>query len=107
MRGSEYKLLQDSGTYCAPFPFPHAQLVTYEPKPVRGMHPDPLGAVGKSFWEDVIGTLLPWEVEKEKAPIPNPASFVGVGITFRRDLNGALLIHQIMQVCPLNLTALS
>ena len=51
--------------------------MTYEPKPVRGMHPDPLGAVGKSFWEDVIGTLLPWEVEKEKAPIPQPRFLCG------------------------------
>jgi len=27
-------------------------------------------------------------------------AIVGVGITFRRDLSGALLIHQIVQVCP-------
>jgi hypothetical protein len=55
---------------------------------------------GESFWEDLIGTLLPWEVKKQK-PLPGASTaIVGVGITFRRDLSGALLIHQIVQVCP-------
>ena len=61
--------------------------------------PNPLEAVGESFWYDVIGVLFPWEVEQKK-PAASGA-IAGVGITFRRDFSGALLIHHIVPVCLL------
>ena len=82
-----------------------------------GLHPDALGAVGESFWQDVVGALFPWEVDPGRAPTttddivgvlfpweaqqkkaPRTGNIVGIGITFRREQSDALLIHHIVQV---------
>ena len=62
--------------------------------------PEPLAEAEKAFlhgfWHVVVGVLFPWELEQQK----NTASgtITGIGITFRRDSSGALLVHQIVPV---------
>ena len=79
---------------------PREQMVPFEQANVNEFHPDPLGAVGESFWNDVVGVLFPWELAKAPTKTSNSSnSIVGIGITFRRDFGGALLVHQIVLVC--------
>jgi hypothetical protein len=40
--------------------------------------------------------LFPWELEQQKKTASG--TITGVGITFRRDSSGALLVHQIVPV---------
>ena len=78
-----------------------------------------VGAVGNSFWKDVVGGLFPWEFPgratqtvtdldilgvllpwefEQKNQLPRAAAgFCGVGIIFRRHLSGALLVHQLVR----------
>jgi hypothetical protein len=49
-----------------------------------------------SFWHDVVGVLFPWELEQQKKTASG--TITGVGVTFRRDSSGALLVHQIVPV---------
>jgi ankyrin repeat protein len=49
-----------------------------------------------SFWHGVVGTLFPWELEQQKTTASG--TITGVGVIFRQDSSGSLLVHKIVPV---------